>query len=671
MTFDVRDLPIVGVAFVLLGCVVFGVVIEREIHHQAEAAELVSHTLNVMLQLERIETGLAAAESELRGNGLTGDPAFLDDFVNDVVDTRTGFEETRLLTADNPLQQERLDALEPILTERLALITTHHQAMLSGGSPVPAPKARVLTRQIRDAVAEMRNAELELLAQRRVIAGERTRTLVWRCRLAMLSSVGIGLAALAWIARERRIRLRIEEELAGRRSIVDAILEGTTDAVFAKDIEGRYLMMNTAGARFLGHTVPEVVGKRDVDLFTEDSAQSIAERDMEILRAGAARTFEATSTANGITRTYLSTRAPFRNVEGRVVGLVGISRDITDRKASEDLRFREMTLLLELAELLQACKSTVDAYDVIGRMGARLFPQVSGAVSLIHPSRNLVELRSSWGPEMLVDGAGLFGPDDCWALRRGRAHVAEGDYGMACRHGASKGATCCTPLLAQGEVLGVLHLGADGIFDESVLRRAAFVAEQISMAIANLELRETLRTQSIRDPLTGLYNRRFAEDTLRRELLRAARQHGTLATLSMDLDHFKRINDTFGHDAGDRVLRDVGAVLMDSTQGDDVASRMGGEELLVVLPGVSAEEAWRKAEVLRARIAALDLVRDGVRIGPVSVSIGIAMYPAHGTAVDALLRAGDTALYAAKRGGRNRVVWADVPSGALEATAAI
>jgi diguanylate cyclase (GGDEF)-like protein len=189
---------------------------------------------------------------------------------------------------------------------------------------------------------------------------------------------------------------------------------------------------------------------------------------------------------------------------------------------------------------------------------------------------------------------------------------------------------------------------------EIISRPASAVAERISMALANLRLRDVLRDQSIRDPLTGLFNRRYMEATLERELRRAARDNQSLAFLMIDIDHFKMFNDTFGHQAGDILLRAVGEFLGHGTREEDVACRFGGEEFVLILADTSLEIAYRRAEVLREELARLAVQHKGQTLGKITMSVGIAAFPEHGTSSEELIRKSDTALYKAKEDGRDR-----------------
>src|SRR5476649_946375 len=221
-------------------------------------------------------------------------------------------------------------------------------------------------------------------------------------------------------------------------------------------------------------------------------------------------------------------------------------------------------------------------------------------------------------------------------------------------------------MMAQGETLGLLYVqarpdeGDAAPISEAKQQLVTAVAEQIALALANLRLRETLRQQSVRDPLTGLYNRRFLEEVLDRELARLERKNLPLSLIMIDVDHFKNFNDTFGHEAGDAVLRDLGGILQRHVRGGDIACRYGGEEFTIVLPEASIEIGRQRAEMLREAVRELRLVHDGKSLGAVTLSLGVACFPEHGRRREHMLQVADAALYEAKNGGRNRVVVSNV-----------
>ncbi|MCC5083841.1 diguanylate cyclase [Xanthomonas campestris] len=320
----------------------------------------------------------------------------------------------------------------------------------------------------------------------------------------------------------------------------------------------------------------------------------------------------------------------------------------------------DLNLLSRYTGLLQSCVSAEEALDVTSRTLAHLLPGIAGSVYLLRASQDRAEVISHWGTPLVHSASHLL-PEECWALRRGQPHLIEDLARDApCAHIDLPDAsvaitTACLPMSAQGTQLGFLFLSAPGPAPMPRLEIAEAAAEQLSLALSNLRLRESLRRQSIRDALTGLYNRRYLEEALSHELARCARRDLPLSVLMLDVDHFKQFNDGQGHAGGDLLLAAVGELLLTRLRAEDVACRYGGEEFTVILPETDGEEAMRVAEQIRGHIAAL-AVSDGQRALPrVTASIGVASFPADGELGSALIQKADTALYVAKRQGRNRV----------------
>lgn len=324
-------------------------------------------------------------------------------------------------------------------------------------------------------------------------------------------------------------------------------------------------------------------------------------------------------------------------------------------------RSTRATSLAKTAELLQSCSDLKDIFAVVAGMAPKIFPELRGAVLLLNSSRDQLDVAASWSDCQLP--VSTFVPEDCWALRLGHAHiVATGDFTAECRHVVSgQGAYVCLPLMSQGGAIGVVHFQTidSGALSEAVMLMANMFAEQVGLSVANLRLREALRDQSIRDPLTGLYNRRYLEETLEREIRRAVRSENLLGVLMLDLDHFKKFNDTYGHEAGDTVLRETAAFLIRSVRAEDIVCRFGGEEFVIILPLADIQTTQARAERIRSKLRELTILHQGKAVGLVTVSVGVAELPRHGTAPKTLLEAADAALYVAKREGRDRVVVAE------------
>jgi diguanylate cyclase (GGDEF)-like protein/PAS domain S-box-containing protein len=362
--------------------------------------------------------------------------------------------------------------------------------------------------------------------------------------------------------------------------------------------------------------------------------------------------------------------ASLQDVTERVqaeIRLNAANQELAKKVQELQQRSEEISLLSEMGGNLQACNTVNDAYTQIGNAAEQLFPQWLGELCVITSSRTTVETVSDWGQAVPVER--VFAPDDCWALRRRQVHsFRRGEKGLACRHInlADVTESVCVPLLAEGgEALGIVSLQmprdretqepAPRSLSEAERRLAALLARQGALAIWNLRLRESLRNQSICDSLTGLFNRRYMEESLDREFSRANRGKTCVAIVMIDLDHFKRFNDTFGHQAGDTLLCAVGDLLKRNTRGQDIACRYGGEEFALVLTDSSLEGAFKRAEILRQQVKQLSVEYEGQLLGAISVSMGVALFPDHGTTMRDVLRASDQALYTAKREGRDRV----------------
>jgi diguanylate cyclase (GGDEF)-like protein len=334
------------------------------------------------------------------------------------------------------------------------------------------------------------------------------------------------------------------------------------------------------------------------------------------------------------------------------------------RKRESDLR-----LLAVLGEMLQSCHTTEEARSTVPQFLPQIFPDYSGSLLAIKESRNLVEHVAGWGDCVTKDLA--FPPSDCWALRRGATHVMEECRGPRCKHStADADATICIPMMAQGDAIGVLHMIPNSDKDAasrkqipvSVQNLAKAAADQIALALTNIRFREALQNQSIRDPLTTLFNRRYMEESLERELHRAQRNSGGVAVIMVDLDHFKSFNDMYGHRVADNMLRVFARYLQRSVRLADIVCRYGGEEFVLILPATTLEEAINRLAEVQEGARRLTIEGEVGIPAQITFSAGIAVFPLHGADSETLLRGADRALYDAKQRGRDRIsVESNVP----------
>ena len=353
--------------------------------------------------------------------------------------------------------------------------------------------------------------------------------------------------------------------------------------------------------------------------------------------------------------------------DGQGLAIARMTRMYANQVRELDQLRHQHLVFRKLSRYLKAAVTPAEVYAAVECFGPQLFRKTNGRLYLIHPPGQHLESVASWGERS--PGEQAFTVQDCWALRQTQAHwVGDPRTELLCGHVTSDSrpvpSYLCVPLFAQGETLGLLHLrdveeessspeDVDSI--ESRLNLATAVTEETGLALANLKVRDTLHEQSIRDPLTGLYNRRFLEEFLLRELARADRKKHALSIITLDIDHFKRINDSLGHGAGDIVLRRVGLLLQGYVRESDIACRVGGEEFSLLLPEASMQIAAQRAENIRGGVHDLRLKYDGHNLGAITISLGVAAFPEHGTTPDAVIRAADQALYDAKSRGRDRV----------------
>lgn len=480
-------------------------------------------------------------------------------------------------------------------------------------------------------------------------------------------------------------------ELMVQKSYVEDIVQAAAEGIVVMDGGGRVVSANPAAAAILGLRADRIAGQDWRSVITMEPAkgsEAAQKTSLVELALSTGRQHQAEVRLvrpDGARMPTIASCGPLSGAEG---GVVLTLSDISELRRAEGVvseRANELAILnralqeksettarlVKLGELLQACVTFPEAFSVVGSAMAEFVGGLSGTVHLTSASRNLVDEMAHWGP--VRSSVAQFSPEDCWALRRGQEHMSgPGILSPRCAHITENGnrGYVCMPLAAQGETLGILHLceadaaeKPDWLDERRQILRG--VVDTLALALANLRLRETLRQQSIRDPNTGLFNRRYLEETSSRELRRMERSQLPLAMIMLDVDHFKQFNDTFGHEAGDLVLKQVAATMLDHAREADVVSRYGGEEFALVMPGASLQEGADRAEALRAAVKQLHVTHRGRTLGTITVSLGVAAYPEHGTGWSELANAADHALYKAKEEGRDRVMAA--PGGGMQA----
>jgi diguanylate cyclase (GGDEF)-like protein/PAS domain S-box-containing protein len=480
---------------------------------------------------------------------------------------------------------------------------------------------------------------------------------------------------------------KLENKLKESEQWLATTLQSIGDGVIATDAEGRIKLMNTAAEKLTGWSSQQALDKSLDEIFTIVDKQTHAPKEnpaTQALHNGSVVDLNDRTvlvSKDGTEKAIHDTAAPIKDEKGNTSGVVMVFSDVSEQKRIEaelqlananlaqrvgelEQRNHDITLLSQMAHLLQSSTTVDEACIVISRFLEQLFPTETGMLFMQTPSRNILERLAVWNAPADFFGEHVFAPEDCWALRGGKLHAVEDIRNSPlCRHLGEPPPSryLCIPMMAQGEAIFMLHLqnsldSAHEFLKDSKRQVAIAAAEHIALALSNLKLRETLRSLSIRDPLTGLFNRRHMEESLDRELRRAERMKTPVGIIMLDLDHFKEFNDTFGHDAGDALLREFGLSLLRGARGGDIACRYGGEEFTLILPGASLEDTTKRAEQFCEGARRLNINHYGQSAYPISISLGVAVYPDHAHTGEGVLKAADAALYLAKSQGRNRVV---------------
>ena len=379
---------------------------------------------------------------------------------------------------------------------------------------------------------------------------------------------------------------------------------------------------------------------------------------------------------------YEITSSLIKNDQHDLIGAVHIIRNISKRiknqnslkKSYEDLnkgmeelknKNEKITLLLEMSDVMLASNSIKELSGITVKFCAKVLSFSSGIFYMMEPPGNILATNATWGAP--VSQTMDFTQDQCWALRLGHLYQAGfSSNELVCDHIKSTNQDdiiyLCVPLRAQNDILGVLYIEVSVKnriqkqlnSDETLLVNA--FAELAALALANARLRENLRYQSIRDPLTTLFNRRHLEEFISKQIHQSERNKMPIAILMLDIDYFKKVNDVHGHSAGDSVLKELAQLLLNNIRPGDIASRYGGEEFVIVLYNTGAEIAKERAETIRKSVSLINIKYENHSLDKITVSIGIAVYPQDGESATGLIDVADKALYFAKNSGRNKVV---------------
>jgi diguanylate cyclase (GGDEF)-like protein/PAS domain S-box-containing protein len=478
-----------------------------------------------------------------------------------------------------------------------------------------------------------------------------------------------------------------EDETQRARARYYALFDQSHDAVFIIDLQGKHLEVNHRAAEMLGYTWEELLSLSELDIcVVQDQKESVLER---LLIGEQIPPYECLfRKKNGDVISVEASVELVRDGNGAPIHIQRVVRDITERKRAETIT----QLRIDLLE--HAVSHSMD--ELLTRALDEIEQLTNSQISFCHfvePDQKTLSLQS-WSTRTLnkfcttagkglhypIDQAGIW--VDCVIQRK---PVIHNDYAsLHHRKGLPDGHVplireLVVPILREERVVSILGVGnKPSEYNQGDIEIVSFLAdvtweiiqrkraeegfrqanEQLSRQLLEIEQLQTeLKEQALRDPLTGLYNRRYLKETMTHELARCEREQTSLSVVIMDVDHFKKINDTYGHQAGDHFLEVIAALLNRHTRGSDFACRYGGEEFLLLLPGTTLQSAAKRAEELRLMCAETSIHLENKKLA-ITLSLGVASFPLHGSTPDEILIKADRALYGSKRDGRNRVtVW--------------
>jgi len=473
------------------------------------------------------------------------------------------------------------------------------------------------------------------------------------------------------------------------------IFENAVEGIFQASPRGRLTAANPAMAAMMGYGTPQLLMEHmeglKGQLFNDPSKMDeILEilREQEILTGFQVQLFRR----DNHTIWALLNAKIHRNESNEALYIEGFLSDITDQKISEHAlkqsheklenrvgeRTRELSnrvmeleqrnaqsaLLRNMSEMIQVCHTADEIFQVMHQYIMQFFPGSSGQLFIFNPDQEYLEPLMCWG-DLTGDHHPLFNKD-CWALRRDKPYLMENTRSqLPCTHmeDAKVAFSLCAPMVSQGDILGMLHLrfSKDPSFGnlqpEPTQNLTIKIAQHITLALVNINLRESLELQSFQDALTGLYNRRFLDESMKREFSRMTRHKYSVGLIMVDVDHFKQFNDTHGHECGDVVLQELGRFLRENTREGDICCRYGGEEFAIMLIDTTLSDAIQKAKTICNNVRENLVVKYQGTSFQITISLGVAVCPLHGKTLEECLILSDQALYQAKVEGRDRVAW--------------
>lgn len=661
----------------------------------ASSHQWIQHTHESMAAINRILLNLMNVESTSRGYVITGDTSFIDDIDENIKKVFNSYTLAKSLTVDNAEQQLLLNKLEPLLKERISLIkkTINYKSEKKLSETVAIPlitQAQSLTNNIRTIIEQLLQNEVSILQLREVLFLKSFKsTVLFSTAIDIFNLIILAFIILYFNIMFNHL-VRVKNAADQSESLLKGIINGAQEYIVAIDLNYNFIAYNNAFVSEFRHNF----GKQPaIGMNLKDALKHLPQEQSKSLeiwqRALQGEEFsivrEFGSEAHRTTQ-YELTFSPIYNDQNQLIGAAQIARDIGAR-IREELKLKsfnekletslhnvedqakEMAMVNDMNIRLRSCSTLDETLSITSLYLKKLFPNTAGTLFIMNHSRNFLEGLTGWNSPQTTET--VFAPEDCWGLRQGKIYLyINKEESIPCKHCGKESdlhSYFCIPLLALNEVVGVLNIqlkhsrSQEDIynFQKKNFTLIQNIAGQIALSISNIKLHESLKVRSNRDVLTNLYNRTYLDETFERDLQRARRKQLSIGTVMMDLDLFKNINDKFGHEAGDIVLKEVARTITNQLRQGDIACRYGGEEFLMILYDTTVEDARKKVEQFRDAISKLEF--RFIDLVTITASFGLAMFPEDGTDAQELIKAADGALYHSKKSGRNKVtVYKDI-----------
>ena len=451
--------------------------------------------------------------------------------------------------------------------------------------------------------------------------------------------------------------IEINQDIQEKENNLRLIHDNAPIGMAIVSLEGQWLSVNNKLCEIVGYSKNELEKLTIQDITYQEDLETDMDSRTKLL-SGKLQSYQVEKRYVNINNELIwivTNVSLVRGKEDKPLYYISQIQDINDRKQNETI----ISWLSKMNAMLQLCHDSEEAYNIISHTASEIFSGLSGGLAVFNKYTNNQETACTWGDNPLLKSS--FTSDDCWAFRSGNIYISSNPkIDETCHHfdPLPSSTYICIPLIVQSQVLGMLNFSAlAGHIITSYQRQVINnFSEIIKLSLSNIQLKEALSEQAIHDPLTELLNRRYLYDVLPQMLQHTIRTKRILSVCMIDLDYFKRINDQYGHEAGDEVLKYIGTLLKNSFREGDISCRFGGEEFIAILIGSDLKHANTKMEHIRLEMANARINVQNRLLPPITISVGIAEAPQHGQTVSEILRAADSALYVAKERGRNRII---------------